>query len=138
MRCTVSGDPYTIFGYKGKQVRDNIHAHDVVRAFAAYAAAPKAASVYNLGGGRSSNVSMIEAIAKCEGISGCKLAYSLSDDARIGDHQWYVSDFGAFEADYPDWQLTFGIDEVLRDIYEQNVEHWQSARSGAEAPPILP
>jgi CDP-paratose 2-epimerase len=130
MKCTVTGDPYTIFGYKGKQVRDNIHAHDVVRAFSAFAASPKAAAVYNLGGGRASNVSMIEAIAKCQEISGRELDYTLSDEARIGDHQWYVSDFGAFEADYPGWQLTFGIDEVLRDIYEHNVEQW-SAGAGA-------
>jgi CDP-paratose 2-epimerase len=129
MKCTVRGDPYTIFGYQGKQVRDNIHAHDVVRAFAAFAAAPKAAAVYNLGGGRASNVSMLEAIAKCQEITGRELDYTLSDEPRIGDHQWYVSDFGAFEADYPDWRLTFGIDEVLRDIYEQNVEQWTVTRA---------
>lgn len=124
MRCTVTGNPYTIFGYKGKQVRDNIHAHDVVRAFHAFHRAPKAGAVYNLGGGRSSNVSMLEAIAKCETIAGRELDYTLSDDARIGDHQWYVSDMGSFEADYPEWRLTFGIDEVLRDIHQFNAESW--------------
>lgn len=128
MRCTVAGDPYTIFGYKGKQVRDNIHAHDVVRAFQAFASAPKAAAVYNLGGGRASNVSMLEAIAKCEEISGRQLDYTLSEDARIGDHQWYVSDFSDFSRDFPEWELTFGIDDVLRDIYEYNVEAWTAAR----------
>lgn len=124
MRCTVTGSPYTIFGYKGKQVRDNIHAHDVVRAFHAFHRAPKAAAVYNLGGGRSSNVSMLEAIEKCERIAGRELDYTLSDDARIGDHQWYVSDMGSFEADYPEWQLTYGIDEVLQDIHTFNAESW--------------
>jgi CDP-paratose 2-epimerase len=126
MRCTVIGDRYTIFGYKGKQVRDNIHAHDVVRAFDAFYRAPKVAAVYNLGGGRSSNVSMFEAIALCQRIAGRELDYTLSDQARIGDHQWYVSDFSAFEADYPGWHLTCGIEDVLRDIYDYNVDTWTS------------
>jgi len=129
MRCTITGTDYTIFGYGGKQVRDNIHAHDVVRAFSAFAEAPTAGAVYNLGGGRRSNVSMLEAIAKCEEISGRQLAYTLSDEARIGDHQWYVSDFSDFERDYPQWQLTFGIDEVLRDIHDQNVDAWSALRT---------
>ncbi len=127
MKCTVSGDPYTIFGYLGKQVRDNIHAFDVVRAFHAFHEDPKPAAVYNLGGGRASNVSMLEAIALCEEISGKKLDYTLSDQARIGDHQWYVSDLAAFERDYPQWRLTFGIEDVLRDIYSHNVERWVAA-----------
>jgi CDP-paratose 2-epimerase len=130
MKCTVTGDPYTIFGYKGKQVRDNIHATDVVQAFHAFHKDPKVAAVYNLGGGRGSNVSMLEAIAKCQEIAGRELDYTLSDQARIGDHQWYVSDFTDFERDYPQWRLTFGIDEVLRDIYEHNVERW-TAEAGA-------
>jgi CDP-paratose 2-epimerase len=131
MRCTVTGVPYTIFGYKGKQVRDNIHAVDVVRAFHEFAKAPRSAQVYNLGGGRQSNVSMLEAIGKCEQISGRELDYKLSDEARIGDHQWYVSDFSDFERDYPEWSLTFGIDDVLRDIYDTNVERWTSEAGSA-------
>lgn len=131
MKCTVTGDPYTIFGYEGKQVRDNIHAVDVVRAFGAFAAEPRAAAVYNLGGGRSSNVSMLEAIAKCQEISGRQLDWALSDEARIGDHKWYISYFGDFERDYPQWRLTYGIDEVLRDIYEANVERWSAAAANA-------
>jgi CDP-paratose 2-epimerase len=124
MRCTVTGEPYTIFGYRGKQVRDNIHAYDVVRAFDAFRRAPRSGAVYNLGGGRASNVSMLEAIALCERISGRTLPYQLSDDARIGDHQWYISDLDPFRADYPDWDLTFGIEDVLRDIHEFNAEAW--------------
>ena len=119
MKCTVTGTPYTIFGYGGKQVRDNIHAHDVVRAFEAFHANPRPAAVYNLGGGRESNVSMREAIAKCEAIAGRELSWELSDEARIGDHRWYVSDLGAFKADHPGWELTYGIDEVLREIRAQ-------------------
>jgi len=129
MRCTVTGTPYTIFGYKGKQVRDNIHAHDVVRAFHEFHKNPKAAAIYNLGGGRSSNVSMLEAIAQCEQIAGRTLDYTLSDEARIGDHQWYVSDMAAFEADYPAWQLTYGIDAVLNDIYQFNADAWAAPAS---------
>jgi len=124
MKCTVSGTPYTIFGYGGKQVRDNIHAHDVVRAFHAFHRAPKAAAVYNLGGGRASNVSMLEAIELCQEIAGRPLAYTLSDANRIGDHRWWISDLGAFQADYPEWKLTFGIREVLQDIHARNVDQW--------------
>jgi CDP-paratose 2-epimerase len=126
MKCTVTGTPYTIFGYKGKQVRDNIHAHDVVRAFHAFHKRPRPAAVYNLGGGRESNVSMLEAIELCQATAGCELTYTLSDQARIGDHQWYVSDLDAFKADYPEWQLTFGIEEVLGDIYASNVDRWRA------------
>ncbi|MFI5003721.1 MAG: NAD-dependent epimerase/dehydratase family protein [Solirubrobacterales bacterium] len=124
MRCTVTGTPYTIFGYGGKQVRDNIHAHDVVRAFAAFHASPRPAAVYNLGGGRESNVSMLEAIDLCQQIAGRELDYTLSEQARIGDHRWWISDLAQFKADHSQWQLTFGIEEVLRDIYEHNVEQW--------------
>jgi CDP-paratose 2-epimerase len=129
MKCTVTGQPYTIFGYKGKQVRDNIHANDVVHAFHEFHKAPKVSAVYNLGGGRKSNVSMLEAIAKCQDIVGRELDYTQSEEARIGDHQWYVSDFSDFERDYPDWKLTFGIDEVLNDIYSSNVESWTASVS---------
>jgi CDP-paratose 2-epimerase len=124
MKCTVTGTPYEIFGYGGKQVRDNVHAHDVVRAFAAFHAAPRSAAVYNLGGGRESNVSILEAIDLCQQISGRELDYTLSEQPRIGDHRWWISDLDEFKADYPDWQLTFGIEDVLRDIYEHNAEQW--------------
>jgi CDP-paratose 2-epimerase len=126
MKCTVTGTPYTIFGYGGKQVRDNIHAHDVVRAFAAFHASPRPAAVYNLGGGRESNVSMLEAIDLCQQIAGRELDYTLSEQARIGDHRWWVSDLSAFKSDYPGWSLSFDVEGMLRDIYEQNVELWSS------------
>ncbi len=131
MRCTVTGDRYTIFGYEGKQVRDNIHANDVVRAFHAFHRSPRAAAVYNLGGGRESNVSMIEAIALCQEIAGRKLDYSYSSQARIGDHRWWVSDLEAFKRDYPDWRLTTSLREVLEQIHDYNAERWTAARSAA-------
>jgi CDP-paratose 2-epimerase len=124
MRSTVSGTPYTIFGYDGKQVRDNIHAHDVVTAFAAFHAAPREAAVYNLGGGRFSNCSMLEAIALCEEISGRPLAYTLSDDARIGDHRWWISDLDEFRRDYPDWEPLYDLEATLREIHDRNAERW--------------
>lgn len=124
MRCTVTGEPYTIFGYGGKQVRDNIHSADVVKAFDAFHRDPKVAAVYNLGGGRQSNVSMIEAIAMCERIAGRELDYTLSDQARVGDHRWYISDFSAFARDYPEFEIEYGIEAVLRDIHDANVERW--------------
>lgn len=124
MKCTVTGRPYTIFGYGGKQVRDNIHAVDVVRAFHEVHRKPQAAAVYNLGGGRQSNVSMLEAIALCETIAGRALDYELSDQARVGDHRWWVSDLDAFRADYPAWSLTYRVPEVLREIHDLNAERW--------------
>jgi CDP-paratose 2-epimerase len=126
MKCTVTGEPYTIFGYGGKQVRDNIHARDVVRAFHAFATAPRPAAVYNLGGGRQSNVSMLEAIELCEQIAGRPLQYALSEQARIGDHRWWISDLKAFSRDYPQWSPTSNIDSILHEIYDFNVERWQA------------
>ena len=124
MKCTVTGEPYTIFGYGGKQVRDNIHSADVVKAFDAFHRNPKTAAVYNLGGGRASNVSMLEAIELCQQIAGRELDYTLSDQARIGDHRWYISDFSDFERDYPEFELEYGIEAVLREIHATNAERW--------------
>jgi CDP-paratose 2-epimerase len=124
MRCTVSGEPYTVFGYGGKQVRDNIHASDLVSAFAAYHGAPRAAAVYNIGGGRDSNCSMLEAIELCEEIAGRELDWTLSERARTGDHRWWISDLAEFRSDYPAWSPEYGVERILREIYEENVERW--------------
>ena len=126
MRCTVTGQPYTVFGYGGKQVRDNIHSADLVSAFDEFRRAPRVAAVYNIGGGRESNCSMLEAIELCEQIAGRELDWQLSDQARLGDHRWWISDLADFKADYPDWRLEYGIEEILREIYERNVEHWSA------------
>ena len=124
MRATVTGTPYTVFGYNAKQVRDNIHAHDVVTAFEAFHADPKEAAVYNLGGGRFANCSMLEAIELCQKIAGKELDYAISDQARIGDHRWWISDLGAFRADYPDWEPRYGLEATLRQIHDRNAERW--------------
>ncbi len=126
MRCTVTGERYTIFGYEGKQVRDNIHSADVVQAFHRFHEQPRSAAVYNLGGGRESNVSMLEAIEKCERIAGKPLDWTLSDEARAGDHRWWISDLSDFKRDYPGFEITYGIDDVLREIHDANVEHWSA------------
>src|SRR6266852_6375629 len=122
MRCTVSGERYTVFGYGGKQVRDNLHSADLVQAFAAFHASPRSAAVYNIGGGRDSNCSMLEAIAACERIAQRELDWELSDESRTGDHRWWISDLDAFRRDYPSWRLSYGVDEILREIHEQNAE----------------
>jgi CDP-paratose 2-epimerase len=127
MRCTIAGEPYTVFGYGGKQVRDNIHSADLVRAFEAFHRAPRPAAVYNIGGGRESNCSMLEAIALCEQIAGRPLEWTLDETARIGDHRWWISDLDEFRRDYPEWTLEFGVEETLRQIHEQNADAWSTS-----------
>jgi CDP-paratose 2-epimerase len=124
MRCTVTGEPYTVFGYDAKQVRDNIHSADVFTALWLFHQEPHPGAVYNLGGGRDSNVSMLEAIAACERIAGRELDYVVSDEPRAGDHRWWISDMSEFRRAYPAFAITYGIDDVLREIYEANAEHW--------------
>lgn len=122
VKCAVTGNHYTVFGYDGKQVRDNIHSFNVVQAFLAFHRAPKAAAVYNLGGGRESNISMREAVLRCEELTGRPMNISFGGDARIGDHRWWISDLSAFKADYPEWGLTRSMDDVLGEIHEAAVE----------------
>ena len=127
MKCVVTGTPYTVFGYAGKQVRDNIHSADLVAAFEAFRAAPRAAAVYNIGGGRFSNCSMLEAIEACERIAGRELSWEMGEEPRIGDHRWWISDLTPFESDYPGWSPQFGIDAILTQMYEQNADRWTAA-----------
>ena len=124
MRCAMERRPYTIYGYKGKQVRDAIHSHDVVAAFEAFFRAPRSAEVYNLGGGRHSNASVLEAIALAEKISGNELSCSYVDTNRIGDHIWWIGSNARFEANYPQWTLTYDVPTILQEIYEANVDKW--------------
>jgi CDP-paratose 2-epimerase len=128
MRCTIAGDPYTVFGYGGRQVRDNIHSADLVAAFDEFHRAPRAAAVYNIGGGRASNCSMLEAIDLCQSIAGHELRWVLSDQNRVGDHRWWISDLGPFRRDYPSWDITYDVAAVLQEIYAHNAELWTVAR----------
>jgi CDP-paratose 2-epimerase len=116
VKCIISGKPYTVFGYKGKQVRDNIHAHDLVNMFWHYHENPRHGEVYNAGGGADANISMQEAIAKIEAITGKKGNITYSDEARVGDHMWYVSDLTKFKSHYPSWRLTYSIDDLLKEM----------------------
>lgn len=118
MKCVVEGTPYTVFGYSGKQVRDNIHCDDLVSAFLAFADEPRRAAVYNIGGGRDSNCSMLEAIELCQEISGRELNWTMSTENRIGDHRWWISDLEPFRADYSGWEQRYGIREILVEIHD--------------------
>lgn len=119
MKCAITGTPYTIFGYKGKQVRDNIHSDDLVAMFHHFHQAPRPGEVYNAGGGRHCNVSMMEARALCEEITGNRMDMKYSDQARIGDHIWYVSDVRKFQEHYPEWTYRYGLKETLVQIFEE-------------------
>jgi CDP-paratose 2-epimerase len=124
VRCTATGTPYTVFGYGGKQVRDNIHSSDLIGAFDAYFRSPRSGEVYNIGGSRFSNCSMLEAIAVCEEVAGRGLDWTYSETNRVGDHIWWISDVGKFKSHYPDWELTYDVPRICREIYEANAERW--------------
>lgn len=118
MICAVSGRSYRVFGYKGKQVRDNIHSFDLVEAFVEFVRSPRSGEVYNIGGSRHSNCSMLEAIDLCEGISGRKLDWTYEETNRIGDHIWWISDVRKFQEHYPAWKLRYGLREILDEIHQ--------------------
>jgi CDP-paratose 2-epimerase len=118
MKCTASGAQYNIFGYKAKQVRDNIHSSDLINAFDEFFRAPRVAEVYNMGGGRFSNCSMLEAIQMSEEITGNKLNWTYVEKARTGDHQWWVSDCSRFAEHYPHWKYEYDVRAILEEIYD--------------------
>lgn len=122
MKCAINGNHYTIFGYKGKQVRDNIHSHDLVNMFWHFYQNPRPGEVYNAGGGRFSNCSMLEAIDLCEEISGNKMNYSYAESNRIGDHIWYISSLNKFKDHYPNWDWKFDLKTTMVEMYERMVE----------------
>jgi CDP-paratose 2-epimerase len=124
VRCTLTGASYTVFGYKGKQVRDNIHSHDLVRAFDAVYRNPRSGEVYNIGGGRQSNCSMLEAIDVAQDITGRELNWTYQDGNRIGDHIWWVSDLSRFKAHYPEWDVSYDIPGIIQEIAEAGRERW--------------
>lgn len=118
MKCAITGDHYTIFGYNGKQVRDNIHAWDLVNMFWHFYNAPRKGEVYNAGGGRFANCSMKEAILICEHITGNKMNYSYSDSNRIGDHIWYISNLNKFKSHFPEWDWKYSLENTMEQIFE--------------------
>jgi CDP-paratose 2-epimerase len=115
-KCALTRTPYTVFGYKGKQVRDNIHARDLAEAFWCFAQRPAAGEVFNIGGGRHSNCSMSEAISIAETLTGKPMNITYSDTNRIGDHIWWISDVRKFQAMYPEWHYRYDIKGIMDDI----------------------
>jgi len=126
MRCAALGQQYTVYGYGGKQVRDNIHCSDLIDCFHQFYLKPRSGEVYNMGGSRFSNASMHEAIKLCEQITGRDMKWTYTDENRIGDHIWWISDTGKFKSHYPGWKQNFDVPGILKDIYEKNVERWQT------------
>jgi CDP-paratose 2-epimerase len=118
VKCALTKRKYKIFGYKGKQVRDNIHSFDLVNAFYHFFQNPRFGEVYNIGGGRFANISVLEAIEMCEKLTGEKFEYEYMDSNRVGDHIWWISDVAKFKAHYPMWEYKFGIEETIKQIYE--------------------
>jgi CDP-paratose 2-epimerase len=116
VKVTLSGGRYSVYGYKGKQVRDNIHSHDVVRAIEEFAANPRPGEVYNMGGGRGNSISMLEAIARIEQLTGRKLDWHYAEEARKGDHICYISNLRKFQTHYPKWKITRGLDAILEEM----------------------
>ena len=116
IKCFIRKKPYTIFGHNGKQVRDNIHSYDLVSAFHEFYLNPKIGEVYNIGGSRYSNISMLESIDKIASILGTKLDYTISEDNRIGDHIWYISDVTKFREHYPNWNYKYDIDSIISEM----------------------
>jgi CDP-paratose 2-epimerase len=124
MQCTMSGTPYRVFGYKGKQVRDAIHSSDLINCFEAVYRSPRSAEVYNIGGGRHSNCSVREAIAMCEEITGKTLDHTYVEDNRIGDHIWWIGSNARFEEHYPEWSLKYDVRMILEEMFDANADRW--------------
>ncbi len=127
MRCAMERRTYHLFGYKGKQVRDAIHSHDVLTMFEAFFRNPRSAEVYNMGGGRHSNASNLEAIALAEKITGKPMTVEYEQANRIGDHIWWIGSNARFEEHYPEWKQTYDVPMILNEIYEANADRWVPA-----------
>jgi CDP-paratose 2-epimerase len=121
VKVNVTGGEYRVYGYKGKQVRDNIHSHDVARFIAAFIENPRVAEVYNLGGGRGNSCSILEAFAAAEAITGKPMRYEYVDQPRIGDHVCYISDLTKMRAHYPTWDISISLERIFEEI----VQSWR-------------
>lgn len=125
LKCAVTDTAYTVFGYKGKQVRDNICSEDLLEAFFAFYTHPRRGEVYNIGGGRASNCSVLEGIDLCENIVGRKMKINYSEHNRVGDHIWWISGLQKFQDHYPAWRITRTVPQILQEIHDYNHERWQ-------------
>ncbi|MGN6799140.1 MAG: NAD-dependent epimerase/dehydratase family protein [Gaiellaceae bacterium] len=124
VRCAMTRTPYTIFGHGGKQVRDAIHARDLIACFDEFHRAPRVAEVYNIGGGRHSNVSVLEAIDLVQEVTGEEMTWAVQDEARVGDHIWWISDNGRFASHYPGWRQAYDVRAIAVELVEHNREQW--------------
>ena len=116
----LSKKKYTIIGYKGKQVRDNLHSHDLINSFWEFYKKPKKGIVYNIGGGRFSNCSILEAIEEIESIKNIKIKRQIIKQNRVGDHIWYITDNKKFKKDYPNWKQKYDMKKILKEIIKNN------------------
>jgi CDP-paratose 2-epimerase len=124
VRCSITQTPYTIFGYKGKQVRDNIHSSDLINMFWHFYQNPRKGEVYNAGGGRNANCSILEAIKVLERISGDEFKFTIGNDNRIGDHIWWISDVSKFKEHYPEWDYAYDLEATILEIYENMLSRY--------------
>ena len=122
IKCAINNVPYTVFGYRGKQVRDNIHSYDLVSAFYEFYLNPKIGEVYNIGGSRHSNISVLESIDLITSLINKPLNYKISETPRIGDHIWYISDVSKFKNDYPNWGYTYNINDIISEMVNSELE----------------
>jgi len=125
MKCAMTGVPYTVFGYNGKQVRDNLHSADLIRAFDEFFKNPRGAEVYNMGGGRFSNCSVREAIELCVQVAGKPPRWKYVEQNRRGDHIWWISDLSRLQAHYPEWRVRYDVPRILCEIYQMNRDQWE-------------
>jgi len=130
VKCAVTGEPYTVFGHKAKQVRDNVHSFDLVQAFWQFFQNPRCGEVYNIGGGREANCSVIEAISIVEHLTGRAMNWAYRDEARAGDHIWWISDVRRFQRHYPDWRLTYDLRRTMAEIHDSCRERTGRQRRG--------
>jgi CDP-paratose 2-epimerase len=138
MKCAATGTPYTVYGYRGKQVRDNIHSADLIAAFNQFFEQPRVGEVYNIGGGRFSNCSVLEALEVCEELVGKPVAWTYDDRNRAGDHIWWISDTRKFERHYPGWRLHYDVRRILQEIRETHLERHQPDRIALNGPAVVP
>jgi CDP-paratose 2-epimerase len=124
MKCCIDANPYTVFGYKGKQVRDNIHSYDLVNAIYHFYLNPRKGEVYNIGGGRSNNCSVLEGIKLCEEITEKKLKYTYVEENRVGDHIWYISSLEKIKAHFPNWKQKYDLQRLLGEMYINYTSHY--------------
>jgi len=116
MKCAVTGETYNVFGYKGKQVRDNIHSSDLINCFWEYCKNPKKGEVYNIGGGRQNSCSIIEILNMIEKKLKLKIKTKIIKKNRVGDHQWWITDFSKFKKDYPNWKIKKNLETIIDEM----------------------